>query len=1609
MDLLVHWSDNKFRVLVGTASGFAAPVHAAPGGVASNTASSDWLIVDIDADGYDDLLRMRTNSTVELYVRLGGATGFGAETLALSSDYLMNMGHGFVEHSNRKAAIRRPDFNGDGRTDLTLYLCEWNWDYGECGWWGWYYLIAIADSYEVISNIPDAIGMAPRYGDFNADGLTDIAYKGQTWGQWCMGLAQGGGGMVLSCGQGTAGYLDDMLTADYDGDGYDDVFVPTSSAWHVLRSTGTGIAPSGTAINTGIAPEYAAWYVGDFNGDGLADLGKLASTWNTLIHSGVPGDRIQRATDGLGNQVAFEYLPMTNPGVYTKGSGAIHPARDYQIAAQLARKIKVTPAGAAEYEFTYAYSDARIRMGGRGFLGMGSRTVTDSRNGVHTSETYRQDFPFIGAMATATTRQPPGQGNHVITSVTNSYLKHDLSTTQYNQRYLPYLSQTVRESREVGGPKNGLLITSETQAQTVDTLGNVTLANSTVTDQDLASPHYGQSWTRAVSTSYSADQTNWCLSLPTSRTETRGVPGQSNESRNTSWVVSGPLCRITQETLEAGQGSALSLVTDLGYDSCGNVDSVSSYPAGQSTLARTTAISYGSRCQRPETVTNPLNQPTTIAYDYALGVPTSQTDPNGLPTTFQYDGFGRPTRIGRPDQTATRIARTACSSANNWCGKGVNSLRYKVTATERTTADAIIRTEEQFFDGLDQLRFAHSDSFESGPAMVEVRYDAFGRPTQRSQPTYAGGTVYWTSYAYDLLGRLTQETAPAGQSPAVPRTTLVTYEGRDVRITDPRGHVTVQTTDVAGLLRQVIDPSPGGTTVYEHKPFGELASITDAAGNVSSWSYNVRGFVTQTVDPDAGTWTYVPNAFGELVQLRDAKTASPAWTTQFTYDKLGRPLTRVEPEGTTTWTWGVSVGAKNIGRLASVSSPGGYAEIYSYDSYGRPSEQRVTADGTTYTINQTYHAATGELATLEYPVSTSGYRLKLAYDYQNGILQRIRDANGSTHFWTLTSTSPFGQVQNETFGNGAATFTEYDPATGWMLRRQAGVGGGTGLVDAAITWDTAGNLLSRQDLKQSVTETFVYDALNRLTGSQRNGAQNLTLTYNAIGNLLTKSDVGSYTYHATRKRAVTQAGGTSYGYDANGNMTSRGGSSISYTSYNLPSLIHQGSNSSALSYGAFRNRYKQVTAGADPTTTIYVAGILERVTRAGVTEFRHRIHGPTGPIAIYTRRSSGTADTYYLHRDHLGSPELVTNATGAQVVKLSFGAFGERRGANWTGTPSSGDWTAIGNTARDGFTDHEHLDNVGLIHMNGRVYDPKIGRFLSPDPFIDCGLGSQGVNRYGYVGNNPLRRIDPSGFTAFEMEEVDVRATRITGGGGGVWTLFGEFWGVSGGFLAQQGSHDHFSTDQEAGDAEAEGAENAPADAGGPDPMKDNAGREADRQQCLADCKNNWEGGMQTAAGAVGGAVGAAVLGGAMGMRIGSFAGFAGGVALGAVVGGVTGASSGFTVQAVRSSGGNNGAAAAIGATMAAPVGYTSTAFSLAGRATFGAAMLGAASGAAGGLLPGTAGAAASSGLGALAAIHAGGAARHAAAIAGVFTAGVVYFGLSVFRDIQCDSQCSAH
>ena len=109
---------------------------------------------------------------------------------------------------------------------------------------------------------------------------------------------------------------------------------------------------------------------------------------------------------------------------------------------------------------------------------------------------------------------------------------------------------------------------------------------------------------------------------------------------------------------------------------------------------------------------------------------------------------------------------------------------------------------------------------------------------------------------------------------------------------------------------------------------------------------------------------------------------------------------------------------------------------------------------------------TGWPATLHYPTSTSGYRLQLAYDYQNGQLKRVRNTASGTVYREALSTNAWSKLRNESFGNGIASYTEYDPANGWLFKRQAGVGGGTGSIDAQGSWDRNGNFTTREDLKQ---------------------------------------------------------------------------------------------------------------------------------------------------------------------------------------------------------------------------------------------------------------------------------------------------------------------------------------------------------------------------------------------------------------------------------------------------------------------------------------------------------------------------------------------------------------
>ena len=136
-----------------------------------------------------------------------------------------------------------------------------------------------------------------------------------------------------------------------------------------------------------------------------------------------------------------------------------------------------------------------------------------------------------------------------------------------------------------------------------------------------------------------------------------------------------------------------------------------------------------------------------------------------------------------------------------------------------------------------------------------------------------------------------------------------------------------------------------------------------------------------------------------------------------------------------------------------------------------------------------------------------------------------------------------------------------------------------------------------------------------------------------------------------------------------------------------------------------------------------------------------------GDFAVVTETGlagSTTIATSYLQRDHLGSIDVITDEAGSVLEQMSFDAWGKRRNIDWT--PMVSTTAYITTLTTRGFTGHEQLDSVGLVHMNGRVYDPELGRFLSADPFVQDVTNLQSWNRYTYVLNNPLSMTDPTGF-----------------------------------------------------------------------------------------------------------------------------------------------------------------------------------------------------------------------------------------------------------------------
>ena len=1230
--------------------------------------------------------------------------------------------------------------------------------------------------------LPTVTGSAQAVGDFNGDGKADLLF----W-NW-----SGGGTLYLSTGTGFSSpyNLSGLLAltgpvsvkaGDFNGDGKADIAVVGVGSTTIWLSTGTGFVQGPTFTYSSSGDTTVSGSIGDWNSDGASDVWVVKYSGDVEIPFDFTPELMTTISNGIGPTptsvtTTIQYDRLNKNGTfYTKGTSSTLPERDVDGPIYEVKEVDVSNGIGGVYSKTYAYAGAVADTQGRGFLGFSSVTTTDSQTGIVETTNYGAVFPLVG-LVTSRTRTGPktGGGTVTLSTVTNTPTDTNLGAgTDGVVRHFVSVTQSVTAANDL----DGTALPGSTTNYSYDAYGNQLTANTSMTD--------GSS--KAVTNTWLNDTTNWFLGRVTSTVATNTV-GSSVITRTSCFQYDPTTGLLTREVIEPISitncvHSTIGVQTDYTYDPFAHVQTTTISGSGIQT--RTKSASYDPLGQFQTQGCNFLNQCENYHYDARFGERTSLTDPNNLTTNWGYDAFGRMSLETRPDGTKTAFSYDYCSGVNG----GTVTCPSPGAVREQATPENASGTQNgpqatATYDCLLRPIAGDAQGFNGALIRTATQYDVNGRFKQTSRPYFVtGGTPEWTAYTYDALGRVTGKNYPNGGSQSF------TYHGPSTSVTNDLSQTTTTVKNAQGLVASVTDALLN-TTSYVYDAFGNPTSVTDALGNTITNIYDVRGNKTSSTDPDLGHWTYGHDVLGELTSQIDAKSQS----TTLTYNLVGQMTIRTENNLVSTWTYGTTPANYNVGKLieAKACTTAGCTTVVSdrtffYDPLGRPSSNTLATGGANYTYSQSYNGD-GRLATTTYP---SGFATLNIYNTL-GYRSQIKDNGTGKLIWKATSRDAELHATAQTFGNSVAETDTYDPTTGFLTNVRAGPTDSVAAFD--YNYDTQGNLRYRSDNLNGVFEYACYDALNRLQyDAAGNGVTSCTssgyktVAYDVLGSITSKTGVGTYHYPApgaVLPHAVNAITGTvngtvnpHYGYDANGNMVceytggSCGGSGVvresaSWTAFNMVAQLSQGTTSVSLTYDSEHARilqHEQYASNVEDTTYVNDAAsgaMEEHVVLSGTTTWRDYVLAD-GRI-VMEKFSGATVATNYMASDHLGSIAVLTDQTGAVVERDAYDAWGKRR--NLDGSDDTA--CALTSQTTRGFTGHEHIDDLCLIDANARLYDPTLGRFLSPDDMIPEPTDMQSLNRFSYVRNRPLSVTDPTGHDdGCEVDEcTSGDASRWSGG-----------------------------------------------------------------------------------------------------------------------------------------------------------------------------------------------------------------------------------------------------
>ncbi|MCP4407853.1 MAG: hypothetical protein GY807_08850 [Gammaproteobacteria bacterium] len=535
-------------------------------------------------------------------------------------------------------------------------------------------------------------------------------------------------------------------------------------------------------------------------------------------------------------------------------------------------------------------------------------------------------------------------------------------------------------------------------------------------------------------------------------------------------------------------------------------------------------------------------------------------------------------------------------------------------------------------------------------------------------------------------------------------------------------------------------------------------------------------------DPDLGNWSYTYDQVGRLTSQIDARGT----VTAMSYDAVGRPLSHTitspvvaDPVLATNTYDEQRTGYYNMGQLTSASNSSASRTI-DYHASGNLAKNEVTIDGVTHTTHVGEDKGELPIWKLYDPHLVAIGSAASPWIY--GVDGRLKSVPSLI---TSITYEADGQTDQIIYANGITTDFTYSPERRWLTRIVTTKADATVLMDNSYVRDAMGRITAINGQTPAESWAYGYNDRDQLITATNQGDASLseTFTYDDGGNLLTRSRLSdTFAYPAgtaTRPHAPLSLGSDALSYDNNGNMTADGARTLAWDEANRLSQVINGVGATIdFAYGPDGKRVKKVGAGGE---TLYPDADAEiDVTGTPIS---------TGVYAIdaYTRyphmdvKMVGTSPTF-IHRDHLSSVRIVTDASGNLVEETAYASYGEP--------------TNQAMATQKSYINERHDPETGLMYLNARYMDPKFGRFISPDDWDPIKEGV-GPNRYAYAANDPINKSDPNGHCVAGC--VGDAALAATGPPG--WAVLGLAAAATVAVVGGKMAYDYFTETPEASDA----------------------------------------------------------------------------------------------------------------------------------------------------------------------------------------------------------------